>query len=173
MITSREAALLLLVSATAVAAPSADEMTRCAGIAAPNARLACYDALAHRPADKTPAGAAATASAPAPPSGLPAAGQKSESAAAFAADPKNFGLTAAQQHLGEAGPKSISAHINAVSAGQSGQSTIVLDSGQAWTVLDDDGRVAVGDAVTIKKATLGAFLMMTPSHHSYRVRRLR
>jgi hypothetical protein len=71
------------------------------------------------------------------------------------------------------GPKSISAHIDAVSAGQSGQSTIVLDSGQTWTVLDDDGRVSAGDAVTIKKATLGAFLMMTPSHHSYRVRRLR
>jgi hypothetical protein len=49
----------------------------------------------------------------------------------------------------------------------------VLDSGQTWTVLDDDGRVSAGDAVTIKKATLGAFLMMTPSHHSYRVRRLR
>jgi hypothetical protein len=175
MISAREAALMLLVSATAVAAPTTDEMARCAGVAAPDTRLACYDALAHRPADKVPVAAVpirppASAQAPAL-ARLPAA-QASESDVAFAADPKNFGLAPAQQHLDKVGPKVITAHIAAVSAGQSGQATIVLDSGQTWAVSDNDGRLAMGDAVTIKKATLGAFLMMTPSNHSYRVKRL-
>jgi hypothetical protein len=172
MISAREAALVLLVSATAVAAPTADEMARCAGIAAPETRLACYDALAHRPADKgaiaaVPIRPAASAQAPAP------ARSPAASDVAFATDPKNFGLTPAQQHVDKVGPKLITAHIAAVSAGQSGQATIVLDSGQSWAVLDNDGRLTAGDAVTIKKATLGAFLMMTPSNHSYRVRRLK
>jgi hypothetical protein len=32
--------------------------------------------------------------------------------------------------------------------------------------------VRPGDTVTIKRAALGSFLMMTPSRHSYRVERL-
>jgi hypothetical protein len=50
---------------------------------------------------------------------------------------------------------------------------VVLDSGQTWTVMDNDGRLAAGDAVTIKRAALGSFLMLTPSNHRYRVRRVK
>jgi hypothetical protein len=180
--------LLLGLSVAAAAAPSNDDMARCAAIAAPDARLACYDTLAHRPADKipraaaTPASAAPAASAAAPTVAAPTVAAPASAAAATAqapaavpnpADPKNFGLTPAQQHTTELGPKSIAAHISIVSADRAGQTMVVLDSGQTWTVMDNDGRLAAGDAVTIKRAALGSFLMLTPSNHRYRVRRVK
>jgi hypothetical protein len=180
------AALTLMATAAAAtaAAPSNDDMARCAVIPAPDSRLACYDALAHRPADKMPSVAAKSTPAPAPtpipaPAAVPAAApaaaaaQAPVSAAAIAADPKNFGLTPAQQHTADLGPKSITAHISIVSSDQVGRTLVVLDSGETWTVMDNDGRLSSGDAVTIKRAALGSFLMLTPSNHSYRVRRLK
>jgi len=82
-------------------------------------------------------------------------------------------LTPAQQHISDLGPQSITAHISIVSSDQIGRTLVVLDSGETWTVMDNDGRLSSGDAVTIKRAALGSFLMKTPSNHSYRVRRLR
>jgi hypothetical protein len=172
--------LLLGLSFSAAAAPSNDDMALCAAIAAPDARLACYDTLAHRPVEKIPHAAAATPAsvAPAPTAAAPATAaaapaQAPATAAPNPADPKNFGLTPAQQQTTDLGPKAIAAHISIVSANQAGQTTVVLDSGQTWTVMDNDGRLASGDAVTIKRAALGSFLMMTPSNHSYRVRRIK
>jgi hypothetical protein len=162
-------AWLILLAASAAAAPSNDDMARCAVIAAPSSRLACYDALAHRPADKAPSVAAVKPVAPAA-ARVPAV-VAPVSTAAIAADPKNFGLTPAQQHISDLGPKSIAAHISIVSSDQLGRTTVVLDNGETWTVMDNDGRLSSGDAVAIKRAALGSFLMLTPSNHSYRVRR--
>jgi len=190
---SGSGAALILLAATAAAGPSSDEMARCAVIPAPDSRLACYDALAHRPADKIPSAAAKSAPAPAAvaapaaatasvPAAAPAAASAASAAApaqppmspaAIAADPKNFGLTPAQQHTTELGPKSVTAHISIVSSDQLGRTLVVLDSGETWTVMDNDGRLSSGDAVTIKRAALGSFLMMAPSNHSYRVRRIK
>jgi hypothetical protein len=188
---SINAAALILLAATAAAAPSNDDMARCAVIPAPDSRLACYDALAHRPADKAPSAAAKSTPAPAPaqasapmppptpvsaaaPPAAPAAPAQAPSAAAIAAaDPKNFGLTAVQQHTTDLGPKSIAAQISIVSSDQVGRTLVVLDNGETWTVMDNDGRLSSGDAVTIKRAALGSFLLMTPSNHSYRVRRIK
>jgi hypothetical protein len=190
---SSGAALILMATAAAAtaAAPSNDDMARCAVIPAPDSRLACYDALAHRPADKMPSAAAKSTPAPAPapipatktshapaeaPAAAPAAAAAQapvSAAAAIAADPKNFGLTPAQQHTADLGPKSITAHISIVSSDQVGRTLVVLDSGETWTVMDNDGRMSSGDAVTIKRAALGSYLMLTPSNHSYRVRRLK
>jgi hypothetical protein len=192
---------LILMAAAAAAAPSNEDMARCAVIPAPDSRLACYDALAHRPVDKVPSASAkdipmrATAAAIAPgaaPTTVPtrttagapttapvpitaaaAPTQAPASAAAIAADPKNFGLTPAQQHTADLGPKSIAAQISIVSSDQTGRTLVVLDNGETWTVMDNDGRLSSGDAVTIKRAALGSFLMMAPSNHSYRVRRIR
>lgn len=190
---SGSGAALILLAATAAAGPSSDEMARCAVIPAPDSRLACYDALAHRPADKIPSAAAKSAPAPAAvaapaaatasvPAAAPAAASAASAAApaqppmspaAIAADPKNFGLTPAQQHTADLGPKSVTAHISIVSSDQLGRTLVVLDSGETWTVMDNDGRLSSGDAVTIKRAALGSFLMMAPSNHSYRVRRIK
>jgi hypothetical protein len=182
---------LMLLAASAAAAPSNSDMARCAAIPAPDSRLACYDALAHRPADKAPSAAAVVPAARAPTAPVPtasvpaplapsaasapeaAAAQAPTPAAAAAADPKNFGLTPAQQHTTDLGPKSIAAQISNVSSDQIGRTLIVLDNGETWTVTDNDGRLSSGDAVTIKKAALGSFLMFTASNHSYRVRRIK
>jgi hypothetical protein len=88
-------------------------------------------------------------------------------------DTKDFGLTAEQQHPVDAGPKAMAARIAVVSSDKLGHTTVVLDSGQTWTVLDDDGRLSAGDAVRIKRAALGSYLMFGPSNHSYWVRRTR
>jgi hypothetical protein len=173
---------LILLAASAAAAPSNEDMARCAVIPAPDSRLACYDALAHRPADKPTVAAANRApvpvAVPTPAAAAPVAPavatvQAPASAAAIAADPKNFGLTAVQQHTADVGPKSIAAQISIVSSDQSGRTLVVLDNGETWTVMDNDGRLSSGDAVTIKRAALGSFLMLTRANHSYRVRRIK
>jgi len=158
--------LLLSLSVSAAAAPSNDDMARCAAIAAPDARLACYDTLAHRPVEKIPQ-AAVTPPASSAPAQTPVA------AVPNPADPRNFGLDPTRQHTTDLGPKSIAAHIAVVSANQMGQTTVVLDNDQTWTVIENDGRLASGDAVTIKRAALGSFLMRAPSNHTYQVRRIK
>jgi hypothetical protein len=181
---SRNALWLILMAAGVSAAPTDDDMARCAVIAAHEPRLACYDALAHRPPEKAasavkaaPPAAAGASRAPAvqasaAPAVTAAAAVPAEaSVAAIAADPKNFGLTPAQQHTADLGLQSIAAHISTVSSNQSGQTFIVLDIGQTWTVVENDGRLRSGDAITIKRAAMG-FLMRTPSNHTYAVRRL-
>jgi hypothetical protein len=167
------ALLLAGFAAAAGASPSDEDMARCAAVVSREARLECYDVLAHRPPDKAPTVAAA-ASAPVVAHAIaPAASAGAASAAAASAgDPKNFGLTAKKQSV-DLGPKSIAARISIVSSDQNGGVFIVLDSGQTWTVLDNDGRLAAGDAVTIKHAALSSYLMMTPSNHSYRVSRVK
>jgi hypothetical protein len=172
------ALLLAGFAAAAGASPSDEDMARCAAVVSREARLECYDVLAHRPPDKAPTVAAAASApvvahaiAPAASAGAASAAAAS-AAAASAGDPKNFGLTAKKQSV-DLGPKSIAARISIVSSDQNGGVFIVLDSGQTWTVLDNDGRLAAGDAVTIKHAALSSYLMMTPSNHSYRVSRVK
>jgi hypothetical protein len=159
----------------ASAANLADDLARCADIKAPETRLACYDALAHKPAaGKLSAAPAVAPSAPAPsnPATATAASPTPNPNAAFADDPKNFGLTPAQQHLTDLGPKSIGARIARLQTDSVGHTTIVLDSGQAWTVADNDGWLSKGDQVTIKRAALGSYLMTTRANHSYPVQRI-
>jgi hypothetical protein len=51
--------------------------------------------------------------------------------------------------------------------------TVVLDNGQTWAFIEPEPRLRPGDSVTIKRASLGSFLMLTPSRRSYRVERLK
>lgn len=174
---------VVLLSATAGAVTvSSDDLSRCASIASPGSRLACYDALAHRAPEVVPAAAASLSATPAyvaPPAPVAPAATSTATAspAAVAAvappdDPKSFGLSAVQRHVAVVGPKEESGRIVSLAANQAGHSTIVLDSGQTWAVLDDDGFVSNGDHITIKRAALGSYLMTTPSHHIYRVHRV-
>jgi hypothetical protein len=179
-----------LAAGAAATAPSAQDLARCAAISAPDARLACYDALAGRGADRagtaaappaavaasatpnksalTTASAASAPSAPAAPSGVTA-----PSAPAATDDPRNFGLTQTQQHAAPVGPSTIQARIAKVVDSRTGHGSVVLDNGQTWmmTDQDEDARLGAGDLVTIKRASLGSFLMLTPSKRSYHVRR--
>jgi hypothetical protein len=192
--------LLVWPRAGSAAPMDAAALARCSSIAANDARLACYDALARRaglpaPAAESAPAASGTASpaavaskaraAPAAPSAAPAPAAATAATAAPAppasaaapagdpSDPQNFGLSLAQQHLAFAGVQSIAARIDALSTDQNNQTHVILDNGQSWLLLDGDGWVSQGQAVTIKRAALGSFMLTTPSHHSYRVRRLR
>jgi hypothetical protein len=171
----------------ALAVTRDEDMARCAAIGTRDARLDCFDALARQvtnQAASAPSGAASMPAAPkaaaaAPTSAAvvtapPAAAAPAPSPeAAAAADPKNFGLTAAQQHITDLGPKMIKATISILSSDQSGATLVVLDNGQTWAVADNDGWVASGQAVRIRKATVGSFIMLLPSNHSYHVRRVK
>jgi hypothetical protein len=164
---------LLLMTMAAAAAPSPEELARCVAIPAADARLACYDALAHRVVDRAPT---AASSKPAPPAAQSAPAAAVQSAPAPAADvagvndAKDFGLTPAQRHVAESGPPSITAHITQLTPAKD-LTLMALDNDQRWAVEDNDGRLSVGDAVRIKRAAMGSFLMITASNHTYRVRR--
>ncbi|HXP64107.1 MAG TPA: hypothetical protein VN815_01420 [Steroidobacteraceae bacterium] len=158
----------------AAAGPSAEQMAHCAAITARDERLSCYDVLAHRPPDEAPA-IADTAAAPATPAAPVAASsaRAPKTVAAVAADPKNFGLTATQEHIADLGPSSQTSHISILSSDQTGKTYAVLDNDQTWIVTDPDGWLHSGDAVTIRRAQFGSYLLFTPSNHSYHVRRLK
>jgi CubicO group peptidase (beta-lactamase class C family) len=182
-------ASLLGVSIAALPAtpPTAGDLAHCAGIAAPDTRLACYDTLAGRAAP-----AAVTAPAPtsvAPPTAAaainatptaPALPPTPAPVSTIASDPQNFGFSEAQQHAqaqphaAPQGPAAIQARIAKMIDNRGGRAYLVLDNGQTWVFVDadaDDARLSPGDPVTIKRASLGSFLLLTQSKHSYHVRR--
>lgn len=173
--------ILTLGATTATAATSDADMMRCAAIPARDLRLDCYDGLAHQLSSKAapPTATQIPTAPPAPSSARAAASADSPAAtqappaAVVAGDPKNFGLSAVQQHTADLGPQMITANISILSSNQKGETFVVLDNGQTWSLTDNDGWLATGQAVKIKKAAMGSYLMLIPSNHSYHVRRLK
>jgi hypothetical protein len=171
-------ALLGMSMAARSAAPAAVDLAHCAAIAAPGARLACYDALAGRAPDRTSTADAAAPAAPVAPTAATSAATARPATPAAPApatnDTQNFGLSAYQLHPTPAGPPALQAHIEKLIGDVgSGRPTVVLEGGQTWvlTELLDDPRLGPGDLVTIKRGALGSYVMMTPSKHTYHVRR--
>ncbi len=173
---SLAACMLALATEAVTAAPSQADWARCAVIDAPDARLSCYDALGSRPRPassslkSTSAPIAASASAAAPPT---AAAASPPVPPQQVDDPKNFGLTPAQQHIVETGPSSITARIASMSSDAVGHAIISLDNDQTWSVTDNDGQFSSGDTIRIKRGALGSFILLTRSNHTYHVRRVR
>jgi hypothetical protein len=125
--------------------------------------------------DAAARGFVATAAAPAtqPDARSRAAGQAAPAArSADPDDPSNFGLTRQQLKAAPAGPASIKATVSQITEDRLSHVYLVLDNGQTWGFTEPDPRVRPGDSVTIKRAALGSFLMLTPSRRSYRVERL-
>ena len=56
-------------------------------------------------------------------------------------------------------------------ADRQGNVFAVLDNGQTWTYLDASGPPQPGGEVTIRRASLGSYLLTTPSHHTFRAQR--
>ena len=54
-----------------------------------------------------------------------------------------------------------------------GHPTVALEGGQLWELDDRDALLANGDAVTIRRAAFGSFLMTTSTGRTLRVHRLR
>jgi len=70
-------------------------------------------------------------------------------------------------------PDSITAKVASVGHRRTGELVVTLANGQVWVQLDTNtqARVATGDTVTIRKASLGSYLLVTQSRASVRVRR--
>jgi hypothetical protein len=182
------AAWLLFPTMTLAATDvSTDAARGCAAIVDDRARLACYDSLFGKPVASAPAAAPATASAATPSVAGPASSGTSAATAAApttaaATDPEaDFGLTEAAKRAREPEqskeelPDSITGTVAKVGQRPAGELVVTLDSGQVWTQVEVDvrARIAVGDTVTIKKAALGSFLLVTASRYATRVRRVK
>jgi hypothetical protein len=159
-----------VLAPAAGAAPGATELERCVAIAAPDARLACYDAMAGRRDPASPAASATGSTAPAPNRAPPVAAAAAAGDPAVA-DPATFGLSEARRRAPEARTDSIQAKVLTLSGDRSGQTLVRLDNGQTWVLSETDVRLAVAEQVTIRRAALGSYLLVTDKRHSYRARR--
>ena len=177
-------AVTLAAPLSGVAATSRDAaLARCAGIDAPERRLACYDdVVGRRTADSGAAVAAATPSATVASSeagpgsaarATHAAPTASNEAATGGGATPDFGLTPIQRKPQQSGPESITARIAGITGDRVGRAILTLDNGQTWLVGDNDARLTVGQEVVIRRGALGSFLLTTAERHSYHVRRTR
>jgi hypothetical protein len=184
-------------TASEAAPPPVDPgaLAHCASMTVADERLACYDSLSRpksNPAPVAPAAAASGAStAPAPstatragakaaaaPAAAPTvaapaaatAGSAAATGAAPAADSNSFGLTR-HPPPAEEGPQRIQAKVTRVDTDRLGNVHVSLDNGQAWIFNAPEALLRVGEPVTIKRGTIGSFLLTTASHHTYRVQR--
>jgi len=151
---------------------SQDALAACAAIAAPEARLACYDRLAHAAAAKAPAPASAP-TATSSPSPAPATAAAPAAASAGAALPKeSFGLYSAEHPTPPPATDTLQARVQSFGRNANGRPTVALAGEGLWELDDSDPLLAVGDTVTIKRASLGSFILTTPGKRTHRVRRL-
>jgi len=147
---------LTLLAGTAVAQEGVGSHA-CASVVEDSARLACYDAAFGRPA----AGAA--------PARVPVAKAREE-----------FGLTEAEKRArdpakAEAHPESITGRVASVGRRPGGELLVTLSDGQVWTQVEAGTNVFLkeGDEITIRKAALGSYLLVTPKRVAIRVRRVK
>jgi hypothetical protein len=164
----------------AAAAPQSS-LQACASIAADADRLACYDRLAGRAVPSVPAhGAAPVAPAAAVPP--PATASPPVAGAAAAAPPaapttspkESFGLYEVEHPKPPpvAAATSLEARVVALGKSANGHMTVSLEGGAVWELDDSDPLLAVGETVTISRATFGSYIMHTPSKRTHRARRL-
>jgi hypothetical protein len=158
-------AALWLCAATAATASPDD----CRVVANDVQRLACYDRLFPRAASDSVSASRPQAMAPVP---APTSNAMSDGT-------DRFGLTAAQQRAGGAVAAqtvdSISASVTNLQRISSGELVIFLDNGQVWQESEPESWVPPqkGDHVTIRRALLGSFMLVTADHVATRVRRVR
>jgi hypothetical protein len=153
-------ATLVAVAQQPAAPVSQDALKTCAAIDDLSQRLACYDHLAGRP----PTPLLTPAAVPhAPPATAPVAAQPKEA----------FGLHSVEHPTAPSLPQAQTAKVMEMGVRPNGHPSVTLDGGQLWQMESEDPLLKVGDAVTIKRATLGSFIMTTPTGRTYRVYRLR
>jgi hypothetical protein len=157
--------LSALALASAQGAPASIPMSvlkQCSEINEPSKRLACYDQVAQRP----------------PVAALPkdsAIAKDSAAAAAPAAPaPKaSFGLYNAEHPAAPVVEALITAKVISIGISSSGRSTVALEGNQVWELDSADPVLANGDTVTVKRGTLGSFILTTAAGRLHRVHRIR
>lgn len=146
---------------TAVSEELPARLGACAAIGDQELRLACYDALAE--------------ALPAP--GDAAARSMPDSAEAAAASPsETFGMEGkAAQAAAVASIPNITARVKTLRELPGGGLIVELDNGQVWERIGS-GRpllLKAGDQVTIQRAMMGSFRLVTEASRAARVRRIR
>lgn len=189
----------ILATCAAGGAPAKDADVRnalapCIEISSSADRLACYDKLAGRvsapkalaaapapsaPAAASPAAASPVAASPAPATPVTVASVAAAPAPAAAPTEEDFGrskVRKARTAASSGAPpeiKSITAKVAAFGRSPNHRTQVTLDNGQIWEYQDDpDPLLSIGDSVTIKRATLGSFILQTPTKLSHRVSRV-
>jgi hypothetical protein len=173
----------ILAACAAGGAPAKDNDVRnalapCVGISSGADRLACYDKLAGRVSapNAGPVAAPPSATSPAATSPAPAASVVAAPAPAAAPTEEDFGRSKVRKAASSGAPpeiKSITAKVAAFGRSPNHRTQVTLDNGQIWEYQDDpDQLLSVGDSVTIKRATLGSFILQTPTKLSHRVSRI-
>jgi hypothetical protein len=165
----------------------AAEPQRCSTVVDDVARLACYDAVfgapTPMPRQAAPAGTAATAVA-ATPATAPAAAVAATGTAVAAAAPlptqeEQFGLAPeqvkkkAEPPAVPVGPESIESVLRELTRRRTGELIYTLENGQRWIQVeaDTEGKLAPGAVVTIRKASMGSYKLVSGSVAT-RVRRI-
>ncbi len=160
-------------------ASAAESTHRCAEQANDAQRLACYDAAFGKPRV-----ALADSVAPAP---VPAPAVRSPAVAATTAPsvavvpppvvvaapiPKTGSSDAGKQAVPKSGAVSRIASLRRM---RDGRYEATLENGEVWGQLEPDPRVEmrVGDAVTLRPASLGSFMLVTASGLPTRVKRVK
>ena len=139
-----------------VGAAACYDALNCAAVTNADERLACYDALAKTQSARPPAAPAVAPAAAASDGAIADAG---------------FGAAPHKSPPTPKGPEQIKALVAEVNVDRLGTVTVSLENGQTWTFHDPEPRIKSGDQVTIRRASLGSYLMTIPGRHTYRVQR--
>jgi hypothetical protein len=181
---------ITVLAAWHTSAVLASEATHpCAALREPQARLACYDRAFGVPADvpqatqNTPVANTpepATRARPLPPA---VAAVPAPATVDAGAREDEFGLTPQQARRArlepqaaeaETGPASVTATVTELRKQATGPFIAVLDNGQVWAQRETNTRVRlkIGEQVTIRRGTLGSYLLEGSSGLATRVRRI-
>jgi hypothetical protein len=141
-------------------------LKKCAGIEEQLKRLACYDQVAERPAGSN----ASTVSTP---SAAPVA-SVAPSAPAAVAPKQAFGLYSVEHPAPPPPPEStITARVISLGSNSRGRITVTLEGDQVWELDNADPVLAAGETVSVKRGTLGSFILTTAAGRIHRVHRVR
>jgi hypothetical protein len=154
--------ILLLVATQEALAHVPDDLQRCAAVANDQARLACYDALARATTDDP----AATASvAPAAPAVAAAAAAAATPQPVPDRAPAASAPAATAQPVTDQASASFDAVVAKVTRLPTGEFAYTLQDGQRWIQVGVDSRARLepGATVTIRKAALGSYKLVSGS----------
>ena len=173
------------ISSLAVSAAFAQSLppsvTACTSEKDSLARLVCFD---REVAKYTQSAAARVAPMPAPPAVTPPSDRRVVATPPPVASPKNdeFGLNPTIERQRDEGKpvedralKELHSAITKVATKPYGEFVLTLDNGQVWEQIETSENfiIKAGDAVVIKKAKLGSFMLTADSGATTRVRRVR
>jgi hypothetical protein len=141
----RKACCVAIILAASAAVQAAEPAQHpCAQVRDDTDRLACYDSAFGKPAKPAPAA-------------------------------EQFGRPAKPAPAAAAAPASVTAAVTALDRLRDGKFVVTLDNSQVWSQseINSQALVAIGDTVTVRRAALGSYLLVTKAGIATRVKRVR